>query len=74
MLQLNGLIPPNSGTLAFGIAQIRTSDGKDIYWGRYLRQAKADMMGTWSNKEIPTGWSLGTKGAQKIESGLDPKH
>jgi|TARA_Y100000022_G_scaffold157914_1_gene140520 hypothetical protein len=64
---------PNSGTLAFGIAQIRTSDGKDIYWGRYLRQVKADMMGTWSNKEIPTGWSLGTKGAQKIESGLDPQ-
>ena len=30
-------------------------------------------MGTWSNKEIPTGWSLGTKGAQKIESGLDPQ-
>ena len=48
----------NAGMLAFGVAQIRTSDGKDIYWGRYLRQVKPDMMGTWGNKEIPAGWKL----------------
>ena len=63
----------NAGMLAFGVAQIRTSDGKDIYWGRYLRQVKPDMMGTWGNKEIPAGWKLGTKGATKLDSGLDPQ-
>jgi len=63
----------NAGTLAFGIAQIRTSDGKDIYWGRYLRQVGADLMGVWGNSQIPSGWKLGTKGALKIDTGLDPQ-
>ena len=64
---------PNNSMLAFGIAQIRTQDGKDLYWGRYLKKVGADSMGVWSNKEIPTGWKLATKGAQKLDVGLDPQ-
>jgi len=71
--QITWINLPNAGTLAFGIAQIRTSDGKDIYWGKYLRQVKADMMGTWGNKEIPADWKLATPGATKLDSGLDPQ-
>lgn len=64
---------PNAGMLAFGIAQIRTTDGKDIFWGRYLREVKPNLMGVWSNKDIPTGWKLGTSGSLKLETGLDPQ-
>ena len=64
---------PNNSMLAFGVAQIRTQDGKDLFWGRYLKKVGADLMGVWSNKEIPTGWKLATKGAQKLDVGLDPQ-
>ena len=29
-------------------------------------------MGAWKNNELPDGWKLATKGAQKLETGLDP--
>ena len=59
--------------LAFGVAVIRTSDGQDIYFGKYLTQVGADLMGAWKNNELPDGWKLATKGAQKLETGLDPQ-
>jgi len=64
---------PNAGTLAFGIAQLQDSDGQHIYWGRYLRQVGADLMGVWDNKQIPAGWALMTKSSQKLNIGLDPQ-
>lgn len=64
---------PNAGTLAFGIAQLQDSDGQHIYWGRYLRQVGADLMGVWDNKQIPAGWALVTKSSVKLNIGLDPQ-
>ena len=64
---------PNASMLAFGVAQIRTQDGKDLFWGRYLKKVGADLMGVWANKEIPSGWKLATTGAKKLDVGLDPQ-
>lgn len=62
-----------AGASAFAVAILNDGD-KLIYWGRYLQKTKANMLGVWSNKEIPQGWSLGTKGAQKLQAGYDPQH
>ena len=64
---------PNATSLAFAVARVQTSDGKVLLWGRYFKQVSPDMMGKWSNKEVPAGWSLQTKGAKKVASGLDPQ-
>ena len=64
---------PNATSLAFAVARVQTSDGKLLLWGRYFKQVSPDMMGKWSNKEVPAGWSLQTKGAKKVASGLDPQ-
>ena len=32
------------------------------------------MLGTWSNNQVPAGWKLATKGAQKLQAGYDPQH
>ena len=61
------------GALAFAVAILNDGDNL-IYWGRYLRQTKANMLGVWDNKQIPQGWSLGTSGAQKLQAGYDPQH
>lgn len=71
--QIEWVNQPNAGTLAFGIAQLQDSDGQHIYWGRYLRQVGADLMGVWDNKQIPPGWALVTKSSQKLNIGLDPQ-
>ena len=64
---------PKSNSLAFGIAIIQTSDGQKIYFGRYLQSNAHDLLGIWPNQAIPDGWKLQTKGAQKLETGLDPQ-
>ena len=72
--QITWVNAPNSGSLAFGIAQLRTSDGKDMFWGRYLKQVGPNLMSLWSNSQIPAGWKLQTKGAKKLDAGLEPQH
>ena len=62
-----------SGALAFAVAILADGDNL-IYWGRYLRQTKANMLGVWDNNQIPAGWKLGTSGAQKLQAGYDPQH
>ena len=62
-----------SGALAFAVAILADGDNL-IYWGRYLRQTKANMLGVWDNNQIPSGWKLGTSGAQKLQAGYDPQH
>ena len=59
--------------LAFGVAIIKTTDGQEIHFGKYLTQVGADLMGAWKNNELPDGWKLATAGAQKLETGLDPQ-
>ena len=65
---------PNKGMLAFGIATLDDADGGHVHWGKYLQFSKHDMLGTWSNNQVPAGWKLATKGAQKLQAGYDPQH
>ena len=65
---------PARNMLAFGLAILDDADGGHVYWGKYLQFSKHDMLGTWDNKMVPSGWQLATKGAQKIQAGFDPQH
>ena len=66
---------PNKGTLAFAIATLTNSDTNEkTLWGRYFREITPNMMGKWSNKEVPMGWKLQHNTALKMEAGLDPQH
>ena len=64
---------PSDSNLAFAVARVQTSDGEVLLWGRYFKQIAPDMMGKWSNTQLPAGWKLQTKSAQKVASGLDPQ-
>lgn len=65
---------PDAGSLAFGIAELHSADGdKTMYWGRYFRIMKANMMSAWPNASVPQGWKLATKGAAKMDQGLEPQ-
>jgi|TARA_B110000858_G_scaffold67913_1_gene78928 hypothetical protein len=67
---------PNRGSLSFGIAVFTDPelDDKLTYWGRYFKQKTVDMMGKWSNSQVPQGWKLQTAGAMKLDIGIDPQH
>lgn len=64
---------PATNMLAFAIATLNDQDGGQIFWGRYLKQVKQDMMGAWNNKDVPPGWKLATKSAKKLQAGYDPQ-
>ena len=65
----------NKGTLAFAIATLtNTETGQNVVWGRYFREITPQMLGKWSNKEVPMGWKLQHNTALKMEAGLDPQH
>ena len=65
---------PTSASLAFAVAVLNNREGGVILWGRYFKEIKHDMLTTWANKEIPAGWKLATKGAQKLQAGYDPQN
>ena len=65
---------PTSASLAFAVAVLNNREGGVMLWGRYLQKTKHDMLGTWSNKEVPAGWDLATKGAKKLQAGYDPQN
>ena len=58
---------------AFAVAQLQTSDGDAVYWGRYINTTQGVLTGKWSNKEIPAGWKLNTATSQKLATGYDPQ-
>ena len=65
---------PDAGSLAFGVAEVHSADGdQTMYWGRYFRIMKANMMSAWPNASVPQGWKLATKGAAKMDQGLEPQ-
>ena len=74
--QIDWTNTPNKGSLAFGIATLTDPElnDKPTYWGRYFKQKTADMMGKWSNGQVPVGWKLQTAGAMKLDIGIDPQH
>tara|TARA_B110000503_G_scaffold106951_1_gene159784 strand:+ start:1829 stop:3217 length:1389 start_codon:yes stop_codon:yes gene_type:complete len=65
---------PARNMLAFGVAQLDDQDGGHVFWGKYLQTVGTDLMGSWANKQVPPGWSLATKGAQKMLAGYDPQN
>lgn len=72
--QIEWVNKPRNDMLAFGIATLDDAEGGHVYWGKYLQFSKHDMLGTWSNNQVPAGWQLATKGAQKLQAGYDPQH
>lgn len=72
--QIEWVNKPRKDMLAFGIAQLDDSDGGHVFWGKYLQNIGFDLMGTWGNNQVPPGWSLATKGAQKLQAGYDPQN
>lgn len=65
---------PNNASLAFAVAVLNDRDGGLVLWGRYLQKTKHNMLGSWSNTDVPTGWKLATKGAKKMQAGYDPQN
>jgi|TARA_R110000823_G_scaffold222818_2_gene351113 hypothetical protein len=65
---------PAANLKSFGIAQLDDQDGKHVFWGKYMQAVGTDLMGSWANKQVPPGWALQTKGAQKFASGYDPQN
>ena len=73
--QIEWMNIPNKGSLGFAIATFtNTENSEKIFWGRYFREITPNMMGKWSNKEVPPGWQLQHNTALKMEAGLDPQH
>ena len=73
--QIEWMNIPNKGSLGFAIATFtNTQNNANMYWGRYFREITPNMMGKWSNKEVPAGWQLQHNTALKMEAGLDPQH
>jgi hypothetical protein len=58
---------------AFAVAQLQTSDGDAVYWGRYINTTQGVLTGKWANNEIPTGWKLNTATSKKLATGYDPQ-
>jgi len=58
---------------AFAVAQLQTSDGDAVYWGRYINTTQGVLTGKWANNEIPAGWKLNTATSQKLSTGYDPQ-
>lgn len=65
---------PRKDMLAFGVAQLDDEDGNHVFWGKYLKNIPVDLMGLWGNHQVPVGWALATKGAQKLQAGFDPQN
>lgn len=59
--------------LAFAVAELQTTDGVSVYWGRYINTTQGVLTGKWANNEIPLGWKLNTATAQKLSTGYDPQ-
>lgn len=71
---VNPTMESNPNYLAFSIVEVCDSDGNCEYWGRYFKEIVGNMLRTWDNKEVPSGWKLQIKSAQKSAAGYDPQH
>ena len=62
---------PNSN--AFAIMFLDTEDGDLMMWGRWYKTVPANVIGSWSNNELPQGWVWSSKTAEKSRSGMTPQ-
>lgn len=70
---VNSGMENNPNYLAFAVVEVQDSDGQSEYWGRYFKEIVGNMLKTWDNKEVPSGWKLQIKSSQKIAAGYDPQ-
>jgi len=59
--------------LAFAIARLTMEDGNTMLWGRHYQSVPKNPIGTWGNQDAPGTWSLQTKSAKKMKTGLTPQ-
>ena len=59
--------------LAFAVAQFTMDNGETMLWGRHYRTVPSNVISSWSNKEAPGTWTLQTKSATKMRTGLTPQ-
>ncbi len=70
---VNPAMEKNPNYLAFAVVEVQDSNNNSEYWGRYFKEIVGNMLRTWDNKEVPPGWNLHTKSAQKSSAGYDPQ-
>ena len=58
---------------AFAIMFMDTDEGDTMLWGRWYRVVPANIIGSWSNSELPQGWIWSSKTAEKSRSGMTPQ-
>ncbi len=66
----------NNRARAFAVATLKHSDGSEEKWIKWFMKVPANLLGSWSNQEVPTNgpkWVLKTKTAKKARSGLTPQ-
>ena len=62
---------PNNN--AFAIMFMDTDEGDIMLWGRWYKSVPANVIGSWSNNELPQGWVWSSKTAEKSRSGMTPQ-
>lgn len=58
---------------AFAIAFLETKEGGLVLWGRWYKVVPTNIITSWSNKQLPTGWVFSSKTAEKAKSGMMPQ-
>jgi hypothetical protein len=61
-----------AGMLAFGVAQFSTGDEKKYYLGRYYKKVSPNKLENYFPNDLPGGFKLQTKTAQKEAAGYKP--
>ena len=60
-------------TNAFAIVFLNSEDGNIIMWGRWYKTVPTNVVGSWSNNELPQGWVFSSKTSEKEKSGMTPQ-
>lgn len=69
---VNAGVKQNS--LAFAVAQFKNSETQQkVLWGKYYKQKPNNLLGSWSNSEIPPGYKLQIRSAKKYQVGITPQ-
>ena len=63
------------GDRAFAVAKLTWPNANQQVevWVKFFNRVPKNLVGSWQNKEVPSGWKLATKTAAKARSGLAPQ-